>query len=160
MIDLPKKYNLLIKAFLSFFGLGFFPFSPGTITSLTVALIFYFNLPHMSSYFSILAIAAFLMLIYIISVRLIRDYTKAPIDKPWIVIDEVMGMTVSLLPALILQNKALFIPAFIAFRFFDIVKPGTIKHIDSLHTPQSVLLDDILSGILSALLLIFLSPLL
>ena len=41
--------------------------------------------------------------------------------------------------------------AFVAFRFFDILKPGPIGWADRQHGPMGVMLDDILAGIAAAL---------
>ncbi|PIV79507.1 MAG: phosphatidylglycerophosphatase A, partial [Rhodobacteraceae bacterium CG17_big_fil_post_rev_8_21_14_2_50_63_15] len=44
-----------------------------------------------------------------------------------------------------------FIFAFLAFRFFDILKPGPIGWADRRHDALGVMLDDILAGIAAAL---------
>ena len=158
MIDLPKKYRLLVKTILSLFGIGFIPFSPGTFASAATAVAWYYTLPSFSNNPLLLLLIALLVIFaYIITVRLITLYLKPPIDKSWIVIDELFGMIISLTPTIFLHDPVFILFAFICFRFFDIVKPSYIKKIDALHTPASVVLDDVVAGIYSAASVILIS---
>ncbi|EKD65027.1 MAG: phosphatidylglycerophosphatase A [uncultured bacterium] len=158
MTDLPKKNKFLVKTILSLFGIGIIPFSPGTFASAATAIGWYYLLPSFSKY-PLLPIFLALILIptYFISVKLISLYLKPPIDKSWIVIDELFGMIISLLPTIFLHSPVFILIAFICFRFFDIVKPSYIKKIDALHTPGSVVLDDVVAGVYSATSVILIS---
>ncbi|KPP87779.1 MAG: phosphatidylglycerophosphatase A [Rhodobacteraceae bacterium HLUCCO07] len=83
-------------------------------------------------------------------------------DPSEIVIDEVAGQWIALLPVLIGASHAGYsgwdalalwpgwLTAFLAFRFFDILKPGPIGWADRQHGPVGVMLDDILAGIAAA----------
>lgn len=85
-------------------------------------------------------------------------------DPSEIVIDEVAGQWIALLPTLIGATHAGFtgfdafelwpgwVAAFLGFRLFDIWKPGPIGWADRQNTPLGVMLDDILAGIAAALL--------
>ena len=89
-------------------------------------------------------------------------------DDPHIVWDEWVGMWVSLLPILwlhfyddaLLQGHQLSLPllyfaAFIAFRFFDILKPFPIKWVDkNVSGGFGILIDDILAGLMAGVVLI------
>ncbi|MDQ2088761.1 phosphatidylglycerophosphatase A family protein [Marimonas arenosa] len=84
-------------------------------------------------------------------------------DPSEIVIDEVAGQWIALLPVLIGASHAGYtgpdalalwpgwVTAFLAFRFFDILKPGPIGWADRQKGPIGVMLDDILAGIAAAL---------
>lgn len=76
-------------------------------------------------------------------------------DQPFIVIDEVAGMVVALLPVLLMETYTWqhVLAAFLLFRFFDIVKPLGIGTIDRMKTLWSVMLDDLLAGFYSAAIL-------
>ncbi len=151
MINLPKKYSLLIKAYLSLFGIGFIPFSPGTLASAAITLIWLYALPSLSKApLLLIPLMIFVSLVYFISVKLISAFLKPPLDKSWIVVDELVGMIISLTPTVFISSPTLIISAFICFRFFDIVKPSLIKEIDSRHTPSSIILDDLVAGVFSA----------
>lgn len=85
---------------------------------------------------------------------------KADHDPSEVVIDEVAGQWVALLPVLIGASHsgadvlALWpgwLVAFFAFRFFDILKPGPIGWADRQHGPLGVMLDDIFAGIAAAI---------
>lgn len=74
-------------------------------------------------------------------------------DSPMIVIDEVAGLLVALIPAGL--EPPLIAAAFVLFRAFDILKPWPVCWLDSkLGGPASVMLDDVMAGIYAALCLI------
>nr|WP_312534126.1 phosphatidylglycerophosphatase A [Moraxella sp. CTOTU47618] len=89
-------------------------------------------------------------------------------DDPHIVWDEWVGMWVSLLPILwlhfyddaLLQGHQLsllllYFAAFVAFRFFDILKPFPIKWVDkNVSGGFGILIDDILAGLMTGVVLI------
>lgn len=89
-------------------------------------------------------------------------------DDPHIVWDEWIGMWVSLLPILwlhfyddaLLQGHQLsllllYFAAFVAFRFFDILKPFPIKWVDkNVSGGFGILIDDILAGLMAGVVLI------
>ncbi len=82
-------------------------------------------------------------------------------DPSEIVIDEVAGMWVALLPASAgawsLGYHALalwpgWVAAFVAFRLFDIWKPGPIGWADRQHGALGVMLDDLIAGLFAAVM--------
>lgn len=89
-------------------------------------------------------------------------------DDPHIVWDEWVGMWVSLLPILWLHFYddallkghelsllLLYFAAFVAFRFFDILKPFPIKWVDkNVSGGFGILIDDILAGLMAGVVLI------
>lgn len=85
-------------------------------------------------------------------------------DDPHIVFDEWAGLWVSLLPIWwlfhehpLFMNQPLSLvillgAAFVAFRFFDIIKPFPIKWVDkNLSGGFGILIDDILAGVMAAI---------
>ena len=81
-------------------------------------------------------------------------------DPSEIVIDEVAGQWVALMPVIWgaatvgASYMALWpgwFAAFALFRLFDILKPGPVGWFDRQHTPTGVMLDDIAAGVLAAL---------
>ena len=85
-------------------------------------------------------------------------------DPSEVVIDEVAGQWIALLPVMIGASHAGFtgtdalalwpgwVTAFVAFRFFDILKPGPIGWADRQKGPMGVMLDDVLAGIAAAVI--------
>ena len=81
-------------------------------------------------------------------------------DPSEIVIDEVAGQWIAILPVLIgLQHSGApvlalwpgWLTAFVAFRLFDVLKPGPIGWADRRDDPLGVMLDDIIAGVFAAL---------
>ena len=72
-------------------------------------------------------------------------------DDKRIVIDEVLGQAIALLPA---EPRMLdYLLAFLLFRFFDIVKPGPIGYIDRKGPGAfGTLYDDVVAGLAAAVL--------
>jgi phosphatidylglycerophosphatase A len=72
-------------------------------------------------------------------------------DSNRVVIDEVLGMQVSLIWVPVDWRYVLI--AFILFRFFDIVKPLLIRRAEALPAGWGVMADDLLAGIYSNIVL-------
>ena len=67
-------------------------------------------------------------------------------DSGHIIIDEVAGMAVSVL--FLPQTVGYIVPAFVLFRFLDILKPFPIRQIESrLRGGLGIMTDDLLAGI-------------
>ena len=84
-------------------------------------------------------------------------------DPSEVVIDEVIGQWITILPLVYVFNFAqtdnenlwiVWIWAFFSFRFFDIVKLGLVSWADNLKGAVGVILDDIVAGIAAALTVI------
>ena len=92
-----------------------------------------------------------------------KDYIKKSSEKSdpsEVVIDEVIGQWITVLPiGYILEIDEflrdglwfVWLWAFVSFRFFDIIKLGLIDWADNLDGALGVLLDDILAGIAAGL---------
>ncbi|WP_370283176.1 phosphatidylglycerophosphatase A [Pseudooceanicola sp.] len=87
-------------------------------------------------------------------------------DPQHVVIDEVAGQWVALLPVLIGADHAGvdvlalwpgWIAAFVGFRLFDIWKPGPVGWADRRDDAVGVMLDDIVAGVMAALLVVALA---
>jgi phosphatidylglycerophosphatase A len=85
---------------------------------------------------------------------------RGPADPPWVVIDEVAGQWIALLPvgfgaaAAGVPALALWpgwLAAFVLFRLFDICKPGPVGWADRRPGAAGVMLDDLVAGGLAAL---------
>jgi len=85
---------------------------------------------------------------------------KADHDPSEIVIDEVAGQWIALLPVVFgaaMRDADLlalwpgWVAAFVLFRLFDITKIGPIGWADRMHGPTGVMLDDVIAGIFAAI---------
>jgi len=75
-------------------------------------------------------------------------------DPSKVVIDEVAGQFIALLPVPFLVNDAWWaaIMAFVLFRFFDIVKPYPARKFESLEAGLGIMADDLIAGVYAAIL--------
>ena len=87
-------------------------------------------------------------------------------DPGWIVIDEVAGQWIALLPLSFgaahvgMPITALWpgwIAAFLLFRLFDIWKPGPVGWADRKGGPLGVMLDDVIAGVFAAICVVILA---
>jgi phosphatidylglycerophosphatase A len=151
----------LTRAIATFGGVGLLRPAPGTWGSLA-ALPVAWGL-HVGGGFGALAVAtvAVFGLGWWASVAETRG--AADPDPSEIVIDEVAGMFLALWPVSLgaamrgVDVTALWpgwVVAFLAFRLFDIWKPGPIGWADRMHTPLGLMLDDVIAGVFAALAVI------
>jgi len=152
--------NRIAKIIATSLGFGYAPFGPGTFGT-ALGLIFYVIFAYA---FGIVDSQAqdrnldLLLIGLIVVFTWLGTWSAKVLESEWghdpgkIVIDETIGVWITIL----------FIPfswlnvllAFVIFRFFDILKPLGIRTIDEkLHSPFSVMLDDIVAGIYSAITL-------
>ena len=147
----------LARLIVTFFYIGNAKIAPGSIASLVTTLIFYLFAKHLISYiFIIIIFITTMVAFFTISVYTYKLLEK---DRSEIVIDEVIGQSIALLPLLLFEQTnppQLFmcIISFLFFRFFDIVKPYPINKFDKMNNSFGVIFDDILAGTFSALFLI------
>jgi phosphatidylglycerophosphatase A len=73
-------------------------------------------------------------------------------DPGWVVIDEFAGQWITLL-ALPRPSAAGLIAAFLLFRVFDITKLGPVGWADRQHGAFGIMADDIIAGVIAAILL-------
>jgi phosphatidylglycerophosphatase A len=146
-------------------GSGFSPFAPGTAGS-AVALLAAAALvaalspapshgpsiaPAVGLLMSGLAVA---LLAVPISTRASRALGRK--DPGCIVLDEVAGqlLACSPIPLFLYPSRAAagaaWLAAFLAFRFFDVVKPGAVRRLQALPEGLGIVADDVLAGLLAA----------
>lgn len=153
-----KQLNILI---LTMFGIGNSKYAPGTMASFVTCLLFIYLY---NSQIDILLIILFIFFVFIFSVYSIDTYKSlfSEIDSKEIVVDEFIGQSIPILTIYNLieeNNSAHFIfytlIAFFFFRIFDVMKPYPINKIDqNMKNGFGVILDDIIAGIYSALVLL------
>ena len=155
--NLKKPYDFIA----SLGGIGLIPFAPGTFGSIFAWLVFVI----MSHFVN--------MLIYTIAIVFIAIWVceKASVnliqkDHKSIVIDELAGMWVALVPVIYFASNQFeriiySCLALVFFRVFHILKPFPISYLDKKYKNGfGIVLDDIIagifSGVLSVLIVVFL----
>ncbi len=150
LITMKRDKLWIWKLIGSGFGLGYTPLAPGTAGALgalvpAILILKYTQFPYIWLVFLILTFA---ILGIISSDKLQVSWGK---DPSKIVIDEMVGMWVSLL--WIDSGWIYTFAAFVLFRFFDIVKPLGIRRTESLPGGLGVMTDDIVAGVYTNVIL-------
>lgn len=139
------------------FGVGLLPFAPGTWGSIAGLLGYMYLVVYLS--LGAQTIISLTVVITIFSIWICylatKDLESADRDQKSIVIDELAGLWIALLPiAGLLMIKEVLVYGFLAFvlfRIFDIWKPFPISLIDkNMKNGLGVVLDDLIAGIYAA----------
>jgi phosphatidylglycerophosphatase A len=145
--DLKRPFDFIA----SLGGIGLIPFAPGTFGSIFASIIFVI-LSH------VVDMLIFTACMVLIAIWVCEQVSKnlAQKDHKSIVIDELAGMWVALIPVLYFasnQDERIIYTclAFIFFRIFDILKPFPISYFDKKYKNGfGIVFDDIIAGIISA----------
>jgi len=136
------------KILATFFGVGFFPLAPGTLTSLIVVILYKFFL-HSINWPLYLLI--FLGLFFIgVFVSGVYSTELGKTDPRRIVIDEASGQLI----VLFLMPTSWFplLLGFFLFRLFDIIKPYPLRNVEKLKKGWGIMMDDIAAAVYTILL--------
>jgi phosphatidylglycerophosphatase A len=148
----------------TFFGIGHLRPAPGTWGSLA-ALLFVWPIHSFGGWgLLVLATAVAFTAGWWATVR--ETAGKDDHDPSEIVIDEVVGQWIALLPVSVGATMmgasfwALWpgvLSAFILFRLFDITKPGPVGWADKRNDAYGVMMDDVIAGIFAAVCVVILA---
>lgn len=148
----------MIRMITSFFGAGLLPKAPGTWGSLAALPVGWV----LHGLGGPILLGAATIVAFVLGLWATKEFTKdtEDHDPSEIVIDEVVGMWIALMPLSFgmwymgAKDWAFpypgWVTAFIMFRLFDIWKPWIVGWADRMHTPMGVMLDDVLAGIMAA----------
>ena len=143
------------------FAIGRSKYAPGTVASFVTSLIYicFFNFE-----INIMLLIFLVSLMFIFSVYSIDKFKNSfdEVDSREIVIDEFVGQSIPILtiynfiPTNDIKSFILYVLiSFVLFRFFDIVRPYPINKIDkNIKNGFGVMLDDVIAGIYSSLILL------
>ncbi len=147
-MNYPKNF---ISFIVQIWPLGVFPFASGTFCSIIFSIIgYYVNLFFGWEY--TLSLSVLIILLGLWSTKkYIGNNLKS--DPKEVVIDEAAGQLIASASAGI--NIYLHLLSFVLFRFFDITKLGPIKFIENKGGAFGIIFDDVLAGIFSALIILF-----
>jgi phosphatidylglycerophosphatase A len=131
---------------ITFLATGFYsglsPFAPGTAGTLVGVFICLLCLP-MPWILRLLFVLALLALSFYVAGEAENIYQKK--DDQRIVIDEIIGLQITMLPVAI--NILNLCAGFVLFRIFDILKPFPIRNLQELPGGWGVVADDVGAGI-------------
>ena len=133
-------------------GIGLIPVAPGTFGSIFAWVVFIF-ISHFINMI-VLTIASLFFAIWLCE-KATEDLIEK--DHKAIVIDELIGMWISLLPVIYIastqEDRTIYaVIALILFRFFDIAKPFPISYFDQkIKNGFGIVIDDCIAGIFAAI---------
>ena len=150
--------------FATIFGIGNIAFAPGTFGSI-FAWILFIVVSHFLDSTNMVVLCVFIIAISIwVCDKASNDLIER--DHKSIVIDELAGMWLCLLPVLFLassqQERIIYaVLALIFFRIFDILKPYPISYLDEkFKNGFGIVLDDLVAGIFALIVTISITSLL
>jgi phosphatidylglycerophosphatase A len=134
------------------FGAGLAPIAPGTFGSLLgLAIAALLS----TQAWAVSAVAALTIVFVGISICGASARRLGVHDHPAIVWDEVAGMSITMLAAPPAWGWTWAVAGFALFRILDIAKPWPIREIDhGIRGGVGIMLDDVLAGILAAIVLL------
>ena len=141
--------KLLSKIAATFFGVGFFPVAPGTMTSALIVLLYKFFLHKLSWPLYLLLFFVIFGIGIIVSDIYSRMLKKE--DPRTVVIDEAAGQLIALF--LLSPQWPICAASFVLFRIFDIVKPFPIKRAEAFPGGFGIMLDDVVAAIFTGILI-------
>ena len=140
-------------ALATWFGCGLAPVAPGTAGAIG-ALPLYVLTMYFGGRAGLVVVMAVVTGVGIWAAsRVARELGKK--DPQLVVVDEVAGMLVTMLPVQAVSTRAV-VAGLVLFRFFDIVKPWPVRAFEKLPGGWGIVLDDVAAGLLGALVMIFL----
>lgn len=141
------QINTLEKILGSGFYTGYIPKASGTFAS--AAALILFLIPGFENPTLMIALITFFTIVGVdIAIKFEKNYGPDPKE---FTLDEFIGTWISLL---FLPKKIWFlIIAFFVWRFMDIIKPFPIRKLETVKNGWGVILDDILAGIYSFLIM-------
>ena len=142
-MTVPTLRSRLAVAFASFGYIGFAPVAPGTVGA-AAAIPLFLLLRRAGSPWLEIAVCGVIVAAGAWSARLTEQALGVEDPGP-VVIDEVVGMLVSLL--FLPGTWPVILAAFVAFRVFDIVKPWPAGRLEHVPGGWGVMADDVMAGV-------------
>lgn len=131
----------------TWFGCGRVPLAPGTMGTLG-AVPLYLAAMHLGGRAGVGAVAVVVTLVGVWAASVLaRDLGQK--DPQIVVVDEVAGMLVTMLPAGVASWRAIAI-GFVLFRALDVVKPWPVRRFEVLPGGWGIVMDDVVAGIIGA----------
>jgi phosphatidylglycerophosphatase A len=127
--------------------IGYAPVAPGTMGSVATALVFLLFPSYLSKWPLVIGLLP-LFAIAVWSAQQMAasgDVQSCKVDPQEVVIDEAMGMAVTL--AFVPLNLKTIGLGFLLFRIFDVTKPFPVRRSEKLPGGWGIVMDDVIAGI-------------
>ena len=138
------------KTIASWLGIGYVQNGAGTIAAVFVCILIRYYSEYINT-------SEWYLISICIVLSVLGSWSSQQCEKIWgadsnrIVIDEVFGMSISML-FLPINNKTVVI-GFILFRLFDIIKPWYIRRLEKIKGGIGVMADDLAAGVYANIIL-------
>lgn len=151
-----RRHSFFDELLCTFFMAGHFPYGPGTAGAFVATILWsvaaWAGVPFLTLQLATLLLILLVTLVSIPSIRRLEaDWGE---DPSKVVVDEAVGVWIALLAVPPTFHWAYVLGAFLLFRLFDIVKPFGIRRMEAVRGGWGVMLDDIVAGLYSAVVLI------
>ncbi len=153
-----KNFPLIHKIIATACGAGYFPWGPGTMGAI-FAVALWLPLFLFVDYCTWMTITIAAILVFTI----LGVWSSTIAERYWgedpsrVVIDEVVGMWITLLAVPHQAKWYTIVTAFVLFRFFDMVKPLGVRKMEKLKSGYGIMADDILAGVYGAIVILMLN---
>jgi len=145
--------KLIYKIVATFGFIGYIPYAPGTWGT-AAGLVVWFLIPWHAFWLN-LALVTFFFFLGIFASEYIEQRI-GEIDPPYVVIDEVVGiwLTMTIIaPLKYPKDLGLIVLAFLIFRFFDITKIKPIRQLELIGGGFGIMADDVLAGVFTGIVI-------
>lgn len=132
--------------------LGYFPFGPGTVGAAITIVTLYFARDSLSFMLGPENLMQFwLVMLGLTALCMFLTHRAKDIfgldDPPQVIFDEVVGQFITFFMVPI--NIRTLLLGFVLFRFFDIVKPYPVHHMEEAEGGVGVTMDDVAAGVMA-----------
>ena len=149
----PRQTTDYLALAIATFGVGYLPLIPGTFGSLVGVGIFLLLFTAASASFALVLIAILIITLSGIWAAFRTEELEGRKDPGKVVVDEVAGQMIALLPLTLFSLQPLtrgVIVSFILFRLFDIIKPYPAGRFERLKGGFGIMCDDLVAGVYAA----------
>lgn len=153
---IKTKTKAFDKLLVTSMGAGYIPFAPGTMGAVVGVALWWFYSYLLNDHLAVFALTVILSAVFtLVSIRPIdRVEQEWGHDPKKVVIDETVGVWVSLTAVPMGSDWRYVLAAFVLFRLFDIVKPLGCRWVDrNVPGGWGVMLDDVLAGFYAGIVL-------
>lgn len=140
---LEKLKNFCVYHLATGFGSGFSPIAPGTAGTIVGVILWHFFFPTDAALQLLFLILTTALAVYVSGWYAQSEGVK---DPPMVVADEIVGFFAAVMWLPHLDWPAVIV-AFLIFRAFDIWKPYPVKQLETLPGGFGIVLDDIMAGV-------------
>lgn len=151
----PWKASDVLALSIATFGVGYLPLMPGTFGSLVGVGLFLLVFAATGASFALVLFSILIVTFAGIWAAFRTEALEGRKDPGIVVVDEVAGQMIALLPLTLLSlqpTARAVIVSFVLFRLFDIIKPYPAGRFERLKGGFGIMCDDLVAGVYAAVI--------